>query len=131
MKLEKEIIMGNMDWKLIDKKYEATMNISFSRLSKEEMKQILKIFENYKAKLTLEVEEPILDETERKYLSSVIKPFRDDVEFICKNGTNADSEYINIGYYKDDNTFFPCFKKGTMYKKMVLDKEYTLEELNL
>ena len=91
----------------------------------------LKEIEFKKVKLTLEVEEPILDETERKYLSSVIKPFRDDVEFICKNGTNADSEYINIGYYKDDNTFFPCFKKGTMYKKMVLDKEYTLEELNL
>ena len=38
---------------------------------------------------------------------------------------------LNIGYYKNDNTLLPCFKKGTMYKNMVINKEYTLEELGL
>ena len=121
MKLEKEVTLNTYGLSVI------CFNKNFTQNEIRELQQMYK----RKIKLTLETEEPILDEAERKYLSDVIRPFRDDVEFICKNCSYVDNEYINIGYYKNDNTLLPCFKKGTMYKGMELNKEYTLEELGL
>ena len=73
---------------------------------------------------------PILDESERRYLSAVIRPFRDRVRSITKNPKmNGKEEYIviDIGF----QMFFPDFESNTMYKGMDLGKEYTLEELGL
>ena len=39
-------------------------------------------------------------------------------------------EFLKI-YLEDDNIPFPFFTKGTMYKGMECEKEYTLEELGL
>lgn len=86
-----------------------------------------------------EYKEDILDEEEKKYLSAVIKPFRDQVEYIKK------IEAYNVGYGcgekisielcdKDgirDYIALPWFAKDTMYKGMVLCKRYVLEELGL
>lgn len=72
----------------------------------------------------------ILDESERQYLSAVIRPFRDRVRSITKNPElNGKEEYIviDIGF----QMFFPDFKSNAMYKGMDLGKEYTLEELGL
>ena len=72
----------------------------------------------------------ILDESERQYLSAVIRPFRDQVRSITKNpNLNGKEEYIviDIGF----QMFFPDFESNTMYKGMDLGKEYTLEELGL
>lgn len=72
----------------------------------------------------------ILDESERQYLSAVIRPFRDQVQSITKTPKmNGKVEYIviDIGF----QMFFPDFKSNTMYKGMELGKEYTLEELGL
>ena len=74
-------------------------------------------------------EEPILDDKEKKYLSSVIRPFRDRVQYIVKRGSSA-KEYIVIEI-KNENIYLPYFKKDTMYKNMKLEKNYTLEELGL
>ena len=79
--------------------------------------------------LDAEHKEPILDDAEREYLSAVIKPFRDKVEYITKK-TLAYKEYIYIHIYAD-NIMLPRFKKGTMYKGMKPNKEYSLEELGL
>jgi hypothetical protein len=81
--------------------------------------------------LDMEHKEPILDDAEKKYLSAVIKPFRDNVKLIAK-ADDFDKSYIFITFVNDaDSTmFFPYFKKGTMYKGMS-DKMYTLEELGL
>lgn len=76
------------------------------------------------------VEKEILDEEEKEYLSNVIKPFRDKVECIVKE-TSSDNEYITIAIKDDSDLCFPSFKKGTKYKGMEEDKEYTLEELGL
>lgn len=81
----------------------------------------------------IKLPKPILDEVEKEYLSAVIKPFRNKIEYIAKY--NDDREYISITY-KDLNggTFsmaFPSFKKGTMYKGMELGKRYSLEDLEL
>lgn len=75
------------------------------------------------------VEKEILDEEEKEYLSAVIKPFRDKIEYIEKHGVNE--EYIDICIRNDSRIIFPYFKSGTMYKGMELNKKYTLEELGL
>ena len=77
-----------------------------------------------------EYKEPILDEEERKYLSAVIKPFRDGVEYICKYHIGETREYIAMSI-KTQPFSFPLFKKSTMYKGMEQGKKYTLEELGL
>lgn len=76
---------------------------------------------------------PILDEVEKKYLSRLIRPWRDKVKHITKKPYKK-QEYIIVKY--DDGVMytempFPCFKKGTMYKGMKLDKDYSLSELDL
>lgn len=78
-------------------------------------------------------EKPILDSTEKKYLSDVIRPFRNDVKSIVKENNYYDnSEYICINYKNEaTDTLLPDFKAGTMYKGMKLNKPYTLEELGL
>ena len=76
-----------------------------------------------------EYKEPILNEAEKRYLSAVIKPFRDKVKYICKY-YNA-NEWISIAIKKSVNIEFPHFVKGTMYKGMKGGKKYTLEELGL
>lgn len=76
------------------------------------------------------VEKEILDDKEREYLSNVIKPFRDKVEYIIKFDLLPE-EYISIWLPKHETTDLPCFKRGTMYKGMEIEKEYTLEELGL
>ena len=83
------------------------------------------------------IKKPILDDIERKYLSNVIKPFRDRVKCIVKRDyeMSYENEYIFI-VFNDDGCMqikmcFPSFKKGTMYKGMELNKNYTLEDLGL
>ena len=80
---------------------------------------------------------PILDEVEKEYLSGVIKSFRDKVKCIVKRDyeMSYENEYIFI-VFNDDGCMqikmcFPSFKKGTMYKGMEINKEYSLEDLGL
>lgn len=86
--------------------------------------------------LDQEHKEPILDDEERAYLSAVIKPFRDRVEFITKEGVDDVSEYaycyISISFTDGNNNMdFPAFRARGMYTGMVSSKRYTLEELGL
>lgn len=77
---------------------------------------------------------PILDEAEKRYLSNVIKPFRDKVKYIVKRNDNK-SEYfedIRVVFEISYQTlYFPYFEKGTMYKGMETDKEYSVEDLDI
>ena len=73
--------------------------------------------------------EDILNETEKEYLKAVIKPFRDRVKYIEKNGVH-EKEYIEIGV-KNEPIVFPYFEENTMYKGMEVDEKYSLEELGL
>ena len=75
---------------------------------------------------------PILDDVERKYLANVIKPFRNRIKHFYKYPcANGDSEAIAAITKDFDYLDFPRFKKGSMYKGMEVDKEYSLEELGL
>ena len=82
-------------------------------------------------KTVFERKEEVLDETERKYLADVIRPFRDKVKYIYKGQEwNNIKEFIHIKL-KEDTLDLPYFKKGTMYKGMEIHRNYTLEELGL
>ena len=70
----------------------------------------------------------ILDDAERRYLSAVIRPFRNDVEKICKTA-GGNREWI--AFYGKSYFFLPYFDAGTMYKGMKLGHKYSLEELGL
>ena len=80
-----------------------------------------------------EYKEPILDDTDKKYLSAVIKPFRNKVKYIAKfkSACSENEQYIHIGFYEGSHLTFPYFKENSMYKGMVLKKAYTPEELGL
>ena len=76
----------------------------------------------------IKIPKPILDEKEKEYLSNVIKPFRDRVSSISKDGPLG---YITISLDGDDFAILPNFEEGTMYKGMKPNREYLLEELGL
>lgn len=75
-------------------------------------------------------EKEILDETEKRYLKSIIRPFKDKIRRISKETTLSGEYYIYIDL-DDDSISLPNFKKGTMYNGMEEDKRYTLKELGL
>ena len=83
---------------------------------------------------TIEVEngyivgKEILDKEEKEYLSAVIRPFRNRVEYIQKKDNR--NEFIKIKL-DDEFLYLPYFEKYTMYKDMELNKKYTLKELDL
>ena len=83
----------------------------------------------------IKVEQPILDDIEKKYLGNTIKPFRDRILWIKKKDSPIlNYEFIKICYQDHNYTItlnFPDFKAGTMYKGMEIDKEYALKELGL
>ena len=79
---------------------------------------------------------PILDDTEREYLKAVFKPFASRIELVKKQRCNEmweGMEYITVIMTDPagDSTCFPTFKAKTMYKGMMPNKAYTLEELGI
>ena len=92
---------------------------------------IFQSVKSYDEPVSLEaiVHPQILDDAEKRYLSAVIRPFRDRVEYIEKVDV-ACEEYIHIQLNKAW-AFLPHFRTGTMYKGMKPNHGYTLEELGL
>lgn len=79
-----------------------------------------------------EKNKPIIDETEKKYLKEVIRPFKDKVECIRKlMSLNKGKEYISIKIEYEPSVALPFFEVNTMYKGMEASKKYTLKELGL
>lgn len=84
----------------------------------------------------LEIESPILDDIEKRYLENVLRPFKNRVMYVEKV---AQFGYESIRYrvhlpikkYGNMTCELPYFDKGTMYKGMKLDEQYSLEELGL
>ena len=78
--------------------------------------------------------EPILDDAEREYLKTILKPFHEKVGYVVKHRDNSEDiyskEYLYIEIGDGDFTF-PSFDSGKMYAGMELDKEYTLDELGI
>ena len=78
----------------------------------------------------------ILDDAEKQYLSAVIKPFRNRVQYIEKMFEDhllGDQDCYLFIRFNDGNydMNFPVFRESIMYKGMERYKKYTLEELGL
>ena len=90
---------------------------------------------NYDLIVVYERKEEILDKKEKEYLAKVVRPFRNNIQDILKKIDYYDDDlnhYIQINFKNEDGLLlFPSFKKDTMYKRMEIGKEYTLEELGL
>lgn len=87
--------------------------------------------------LDMEHVEPILDDAEKRYLSAVIRPFRERVWYIRKAVADDTSVY-KCSYYifirfneGTDDMKFPVFHKSNMYKGMSTARTYTPEELGI
>lgn len=73
---------------------------------------------------------PILNEKEKKYLSLVINPWRNRVDYIIKKNFNGE-EHIQIWFLYGECMPFPDFNEGLRYKGMRAEHKYSLEELGL
>ena len=83
----------------------------------------------------VKIPKPVLDDVEKEYLSTVIKPFRNRIKYFFKFPC-ANSNYEAIAAVKKGRDYYDSLslkkkKKGSMYKGMELIKEYSLEELDL
>lgn len=82
--------------------------------------------------LNQEYKNPILDDVEKEYLSAVIKPFRKKISYIRKRkDLTKGKKYIQIELCDGDTMYFPYLSNDKMYKRMKLDRNYTLQELGL
>ena len=80
----------------------------------------------------VKIPESILTEQEKLSLSTVIKPYRKKVEYICKLTYHEyDKEYLYISLNNGTTTRLPDFDTNTMYKGMELGRRYPLMELGL
>ena len=129
---------GNMFMKYTEDKFinlSAIRSIEWLSNLRDNFGQLGKIIKIEEPKYTTvyECEPEILDNTEKRYLSNIIRPFRDKVKNIIKTKsiTLKDKEYIIIRIINGNNIPLPYFDKNTMYKGMELEKTYTLEELGL
>ena len=94
-----------------------------------------RLLESYLEWLEDEYKAPILDEKEREYLKSFIRPWK-HLTVTVKKTSNYYGERIVISYLNKNLSYFetislPIFERNTMYKGMELNKDYTLEDLGL
>ena len=79
----------------------------------------------------------VLDNAEREYLKTVLKPFHDRVKYVEKvpaivfDDDNRGKEYVFVAFYGRGSFAFPNFDAGSMYAGMELNKEYKLDELGI
>lgn len=112
-----------------------TSNYGFSNIDKQlrflpnDDVSIVKVERPIQYETVFERNKEILDETEKRYLANIIRPFREKVRYIIKY-EDTFREYIAI-VLKNEHISLPFFPKSTMYKGMKEDKEYTLKELGL
>lgn len=99
----------------------------------EEEYDIVKVERPVQYETVFERKEEILDETEKRYLASVIKPFKNKIETIEKTIKIGDSSlcYLKMLLKNNDMANLPNFKKNSMYKGMEVNKKYSLKELGL
>ena len=79
------------------------------------------------------IDEGVLDEIELEYLSAIVKPFRDKVDYIAKVANISEKTESILIVFKGSCALvlFPPFIRGKMYKGMEIAVRYTLEELGI
>lgn len=81
-------------------------------------------------------ERPILDDAEKKYLGSFLRPYRDRVKAVMKSDVGDSHQRIVVcvageGGGPVDYVPLPRFPRGEMYRGMEGDRRYALRELGL
>lgn len=81
-------------------------------------------------------EKRILDDVEKRYLKSVIRPFKNDVVWVMlaydwAYGTKVHLEICCRQNGVESHIQFPPFAPNAMYENMEIGKRYTLKELGL
>lgn len=112
-----------------DCKYEFVVYHNSIEIYRENFDKFNPVCNAFTKWLEEEYDPKILTDKEKAYLSAVIKPFRDNIKSIRKM-SSITKEFILIEL-KRDVFSFPVFEKGTMYKGMEEEREYTLKELGL
>lgn len=122
----------------VDKTSNYRSNYSFESIDEQlryfnDDVSIVKVERPVKYETMFERKEEVLDETEKRYLSNIIRPFKNQVQYIVKydNPLRTEKEYLRIKLINDEEMNFPDFKKDYMYKGMKEGKKYTLKKLGL
>ncbi len=79
-------------------------------------------------------DDTILTNEEKKYLSFIIEPFKDEVAYISKKRNSSDYTKAHICIFSKGGIIIaslPWFKITEKYEHMAIDKNYTLKELEL
>lgn len=126
---EKGIILVKTTKKRFESGLSFTSIENIKNLKDEYYGKIIKI-EEPTYKTVYEVKPEILDNTEKRYLKDVIRPFRDRVKYIEKRNISR-GDYIRIMIQDTNICDLPYFEKDTMYKGMKLYRHYTLKELGI
>ena len=127
VKLYEDFRIKAINEMIFEKKYFLTYYGLFSEDSTVPISTILNDILNGQYKI---VKLPFaLTKEEKDYLSEVIKPFRDKIEYI-KRLTFDSVDSIQIITEKGVTAVL-FFETDTRYKNMEPDREYTLEELGL
>jgi hypothetical protein len=115
-----------------------------SLLDKNQLVELFDFMNSIRIKVDEELKRPTepatLTYNEREYLSNIIKPFKDKVEYIIKESyfddyspyesTNIYIHYID-NYNKNNSFNFPIFDVDNSYIGMEDDVYYTLKDLGL
>lgn len=124
-----------LDEELIDEsgwKYGLSINFNenLTHINGIEVFDIIKVERPVKYETVFERKEEILNETEKRYLNNVIKPWRNKVVSVIKsNNVTGKKECIVFNLKKEPPVALPYFKTGSQYKNIKVNREYTLEEL--
>ena len=135
LKLDEEFTIKGVNSSYRFKLTTAGLMSSWKNSSKWNSSGLLEEFITGHYQISKEKINSVLDPAEKKYLSAVIKPFRNKIKYIRKISSPTENfEYIRICYQDHNYTNvlnFPDFKVGVMYKGMEQDQLYTLKELGI
>lgn len=107
-----------------DLKHKSALSVGgWNKIAKKHNKRLLKEGNIKK--------QPLLDKAERKYLRNFLAPFKNQVGTIYLQRWVDDGCVSLVIVTEMTTIMLPPFDKGTMYKKMEINREYTLEELRL
>ncbi|MBO7712064.1 MAG: hypothetical protein J6S85_01140 [Methanobrevibacter sp.] len=132
MKELKDIVLKKNDIVYYDDDYLIVDGLD-GKTANEVEGSVSKIERPIKYETIYETPKEILDKEEKEYLEHFLRPFKDKVYRIEKEGGGfySEGESIRISVRESSDIILPTFRKDTMYKGMELDKEYTLKELGL
>ena len=135
LKLDEEFTIKGVNSSYRFKLTMAGLMSSWKNSSKWNSSGLLEEFITGHYQISKEKINSVLDTDEKRYLTNIIKPFKDQVIAIAKRSANY-GEFIDIMIDEGEigdcgNIYLPYFKPGSMYKGMKVGREYTLDQLGL